>query len=248
MDLELLNDEKEMYLFLKDHCERKKFVHSLRALYYAQIHHEGQKRKGNGLPYITHPMAVAYFLILSGIDFDNALAVAFLHDVPEDCGTNLGDLNVASDIKYSANLLNWKLYKSQYQNKQFAMMLYYYNISKDKWATITKFGDRVHNLFTMQGAFTKEKMIDYVKETITYYPYLFHEAYQKYPDVAITIQFFHQHMIHLIQAYRENDFSHLNNDFEKKICLSLQEFYIPNKKIIVLPEQKKHIRSKILVS
>lgn len=248
MDLELLNNEKEMYLFLKRHCEQKKFTNALRALEYASIHHEGQKRKGNGLSYITHPMSVAYFLILSGIDMDYALAVSLLHDIPEDCGTDLSDLNVVSTIKHSANLLNWKQYKTQYSDRFLAMTLYYLGISQDMLSCITKLGDRCHNLLTMRGAFTKEKMMDYVKETKTYYPYLLQQAYQKYPEFIFSIQFFHQKIKYLIQAYEENDFSNFESNFEKNLIFSLQpNIYVPDKKIIVLPEQDR-TRSKILVS
>lgn len=249
MSLELLYDEKEMYLFLKNYCEKKKYVNALRALDYAIVHHEGQFRKGNGMPYITHPMAVAYFLILSGIENDNAIAVSFLHDVPEDCGTDLSDLNVNADIKHSANILNWKQYKAKYADRNLAMMLYYNDISKDIWATLNKFSDRSHNLFTMRGAFTKEKMMDYVKETNTYYPYLFQQAYQRYPNVIFSIQYFQQQIENLIQAYEENDFSNLDSNFEQNLILPYNKaMYVPDKKIIILPQSDDRARKRILVS
>ena len=64
MELEWLYDEVQMYSFLKKHCEEKGFINALRSLDYAMIQHEGQIRKGNGAPYVTHPMAVAFFMIL----------------------------------------------------------------------------------------------------------------------------------------------------------------------------------------
>ena len=149
MSLELLYDEKEMYLFLKNYCEKKKYVNALRALDYAIVHHEGQFRKGNGLPYITHPMAVAYFLILSGIENDNAIAVSFLHDVPEDCGTDLSDLNVNEDIKHSANILNWKQYKvkyADYQNKYYED--YFYINSDGSGEYITNYNSQPNETLT----------------------------------------------------------------------------------------------------
>ena len=45
--------------------------------------HEGQRRKDDGTPYITHPVAVAELLHDAGFD-DEVVAAALLHDVVED--------------------------------------------------------------------------------------------------------------------------------------------------------------------
>jgi (p)ppGpp synthase/HD superfamily hydrolase len=55
------------------------------ALGFASASHFGQHRKGNGAPYITHPLAVASIVGCYGGDEDQAIA-ALLHDVMEDCG------------------------------------------------------------------------------------------------------------------------------------------------------------------
>ena len=47
--------------------------------------HEGQERKGTGIPYITHPVAVAALVARYGGDEDQQIA-ALLHDVLEDAG------------------------------------------------------------------------------------------------------------------------------------------------------------------
>ncbi len=54
------------------------------ALAYACSQHHGQRRKGSGAPYITHPLAVASIVGQYGGDEDQAIA-ALLHDVMEDC-------------------------------------------------------------------------------------------------------------------------------------------------------------------
>ncbi len=46
--------------------------------------HAGQTRKGEGTPYIAHPMHVALLLARAGAD-DITLQAALLHDVVEDC-------------------------------------------------------------------------------------------------------------------------------------------------------------------
>lgn len=55
-----------------------------RARRFAEIAHEGQKRRYTGEPYITHPAAVVEILGNAGAS-DIILAAAWLHDVVEDC-------------------------------------------------------------------------------------------------------------------------------------------------------------------
>lgn len=56
-----------------------------RALIFATRLHEGQRRKGSGVPYISHLLAVCALTIEYGGDEDEAIA-ALLHDAIEDQG------------------------------------------------------------------------------------------------------------------------------------------------------------------
>jgi (p)ppGpp synthase/HD superfamily hydrolase len=55
------------------------------ALTLAATAHQGQKRKGTPIPYISHPVAVAALVASYGGDEDQQIA-ALLHDVLEDAG------------------------------------------------------------------------------------------------------------------------------------------------------------------
>jgi len=55
------------------------------ALALAARAHLGQRRKGSGIPYVTHPVAVAALVARHGGDEDQQIA-ALLHDVLEDGG------------------------------------------------------------------------------------------------------------------------------------------------------------------
>lgn len=55
------------------------------ALEYARVAHADQVRKGSGVPYLSHPIAVAALVLEHGGDEEQAIA-ALLHDVIEDCG------------------------------------------------------------------------------------------------------------------------------------------------------------------
>ena len=55
-----------------------------KALYFASQKHDGQYRKGGHVPYITHPVQVA-FGVGSYTNDEGIIAAALLHDVLEDC-------------------------------------------------------------------------------------------------------------------------------------------------------------------
>ena len=61
------------------------------AYVFADQCHQGQTRK-SGEPYIAHPLATA--LLLAGLHLDsNTIIAALLHDVVEDCGVTLEEVN-----------------------------------------------------------------------------------------------------------------------------------------------------------
>ena len=150
-----------------------------RAYDLAKFLHRDQKRKG-GLPYMTHPLEVA--IILSNLDFDSdVICAALLHDVVEDCGYTLeqinGDFNenVAqmvdcvsaidkeqyvfneTDIYEDANFE-----KASIEEQSFKKLIALGK--KNPLAFCIKFADRVHNLRTID-AFEYSKQLEKVKET-----------------------------------------------------------------------------------
>ncbi len=59
---------------------------------FARDAHEGQARKGDGSPYIDHPVELARILHRAGHDDEELLAATFLHDVVEDTDTTLDEI------------------------------------------------------------------------------------------------------------------------------------------------------------
>src|SRR3989344_393360 len=53
---------------------------------YCEEYHQGQTRRGNGLPYSTHPVAVAEILARQGYNDLATQCMALLHDIIEDAG------------------------------------------------------------------------------------------------------------------------------------------------------------------
>ena len=54
--------------------------------------HAGQDRKGDGSPYIRHPVEVARLLHREGVGDDVTMAAALLHDVVEDTGVEAAEI------------------------------------------------------------------------------------------------------------------------------------------------------------
>ncbi len=59
---------------------------------FAEDAHRGQERKGDGSPYIAHPVELARLLVAAGHSGEALLAAAFLHDTVEDTDATLGEI------------------------------------------------------------------------------------------------------------------------------------------------------------
>lgn len=64
------------------------------AINLAAEYHEGQKRKGTEIPYITHPFAVAVILAQASCP-EEVIVAGILHDTLEDTSLNLGAIEEA---------------------------------------------------------------------------------------------------------------------------------------------------------
>jgi guanosine-3',5'-bis(diphosphate) 3'-pyrophosphohydrolase len=62
---------------------------------FAREAHAGQERKGDGSPYINHPIELARLLHAAGHTDQELLAAAFLHDTVEDTDTTLEEIGEA---------------------------------------------------------------------------------------------------------------------------------------------------------
>src|SRR5262245_21992669 len=64
-----------------------------KALRLASVWHRGQERRGSGVPYVRHVMAVAWILDRLGFDEDVAIA-GLLHDAVEDTEVTVDEVRV----------------------------------------------------------------------------------------------------------------------------------------------------------
>ncbi len=165
-----LEDVENMYQELEVLSKQLGFTNTQQALPFARRVHEGKFRRGNGLPYISHPLFVTMYMKELGIINDEAWATGLLHDTVEDephCGFD--EQPFSDSIKRRVHLLD---FQKGLLEKRKAQLLYIKNILADDWITnITKDVDRLHNLSTTKGAFTPSKLEDYLDETVAlFYP------------------------------------------------------------------------------
>lgn len=170
--LSVYNLACEDKLYDEEHMERKlkewtaDMEHAGKALNFAKQMHAGDYRKGPGnVPYVYHPYNMACQAFALGIADDVLISSVLLHDVVEDCGISVVDLNEdrggSPEIRDVIRLVT----KPKYG---FNPDVYFEEIKKNRYACMVKLLDRCNNLSTMSLAFSREKMAEYVNETEEY--------------------------------------------------------------------------------
>ena len=194
MENAIFNAEK-MYTFAKGFAMGRGMTDTVNALSYARQKHKGQTRK-SGEPYITHPLTMACDAISMGITDDVIVAAIMLHDVVEDCGVVLDDLPVSNSTKEVVNLVTKKFKHGDTLAEQH----YYQHISENVNASIVKIIDRCHNISTMAGTFTSEKLDHYISETETYILPLLRTVKDNHPTYSNILFTMKYHIISVLNA------------------------------------------------
>ena len=178
MNKSSFNSEK-MYTYIRGFSNGAHMTDTLKALSYAREKHSGQLRK-SGEPYFVHPLTMACNAISIGIREDTVIATILLHDVCEDCGVDPALLPVSDTVQHSVELLTFSVMEGE--TKEIAKNRYYNMIQQDRAATLTKLIDRCHNVSSMAGTFSKEKLKAYIEETRQYVLPLLRKAKTLYPE------------------------------------------------------------------
>lgn len=177
MKKEAVFNYEKMFTYIRGFASGAKLENTESALIFAREKHLGQKRK-SGEPYITHPLTMACYAMSLGIRNDEVLSACLLHDVVEDCDVTLDLLPVSNNIRRSVDLLTFV----KEGDEKTAKSIYYNRILSDRTATIVKLIDRYHNVSTMGGVFTKEKIFEYIEETKEFVLPMLEKATLKYPN------------------------------------------------------------------
>ena len=155
----------KMYTYIRGFATALRMEQTLKALTFSREKHQGQLRK-SGEPYIVHPLTMACDAMSMGIKDDNIIATILLHDVCEDCGVSLQELPVNDVVRRGVQLMTFTVLDGE--TKEIAKTRYYNMLIQSKEAVITKLIDRCHNVSSMAGTCSIEKLKSYIDETRTY--------------------------------------------------------------------------------
>ena len=147
---------------------------------FAMKAHQGQVRK-SGEPYVEHPLQTA--LLLAGLQLDaSSLAAALLHDVPEQCGIPVSEIEAKFGSEVSKLVdgttrlgkLSWRregaaARESQAENLRKMLVA----MAEDLRVVFIKLADRLHNMRTLD-ALSAEKRRSVAQETLEIYTPLAH--------------------------------------------------------------------------
>jgi len=118
------------------------------ALNFAHKKHVGQFRRGTGLPYITHPIAVSKLVeSFTGSNADTELlAAALLHDCLEDTDTTFTELQTTFSPKVA--LLVNELTNDEAKMREVGKLEYQTQklLKMSSQGLVIKLADRLHNI------------------------------------------------------------------------------------------------------
>ncbi len=137
----------------------------------AERSHEGQTRQ-SGLPYITHPLAVAAIAFEMKLDY-SSIAAALLHDVLEDTSTDKAALqssfgNEITEIVDGLSKLNKTEFRTREQAQAESLRKMLLAMVSDMRVILIKLADRLHNMRTL-GSLVAEKKRRIARETLEVY-------------------------------------------------------------------------------
>jgi guanosine-3',5'-bis(diphosphate) 3'-pyrophosphohydrolase len=142
---------------------------------FAAEKHEGQTRLSGG-PYLEHPFQTA--MILAELQLDpSTLAAALLHDIPEDCGLPVEEIESrfgpeiaklvdgVTKLKQVSSTVSDAVVTSS-QTDNFKKMLI--TMAEDLRVVFIKLADRLHNMRTLD-ALPAERQLAIAQETMEIY-------------------------------------------------------------------------------
>lgn len=202
MFLHSIYNEEKLYTYIERYATAHDLKQTVVVLPYAKEKHQGQMRKGKEpIPYISHPLLVAYHAIMLGLDSDEFISTALLHDVCEDCGVGFEELPVNEETRFAVRLLT-KEDSPESKTKE-TKKKYYSDISENVIAVMIKLLDRCNNVSTMADGFSREKMMRYIEETEEWFYPMIEKAQIKFPMYEKQIVILQYHIVSVVEALKQ---------------------------------------------
>ena len=203
--LDSLFSAEHMFTRMTTIAENEKLYETQKALRFMKEAHEGQTRKpafysSAPVPYIAHPLLMACHAHALGIKEDEILATILLQDVLEDCVVKLNELPCSKAVKDAVWLLTYR--EDNSVTRAVLDKRYYDAIGQNRIACLVKIIDRCNNISTMASAFSRRKVIRYIKETETYVMPLIETARRTIPEYVDAIFVLKYHMRSILESMK----------------------------------------------
>jgi len=180
---EMCRHHREQLLFLRGTLEGRGWFRAWSALELARSLDAGALRKDKVTPRFHHQLQVARLVstLLPHLIYpEETMAAAFLHDIRED---HPSEVNAAALMEQFGPLVSeavWCLSKkSGGLVKDYNS--YFTDLAKCPIASVVKLSDRIHNAFSMENAYTREKQVEYVDEIDQWFFPLIKAARHRFP-------------------------------------------------------------------
>lgn len=178
------------------------YIKCVEALEYASKFHKG-KRKDGVTPEFEHQLIITHYIrtILGNLMYPvETICTSLLHDVPEDYDVSFEEIEYKFGTIVSTSVeKTTKIYRGVKKTNE----VYFDGISKDPIASVTKGGDRIHNLQSMIGVFNIDKQKDYITEAENWILPSIKEARRNFPSQEMAyenIKFMMESQISLIKS------------------------------------------------
>lgn len=170
----------KLLISLKYYCLGKGYHMALKALKLGLKHHTGM-RKDNINPEFLHQVEIALFVITLKdlVNEEYAIVASLLHDINEDTIVTKEDISVMFNQEISD--IVWKLTKKTSEITKDTHE-YFTTLATCPIASIVKGSDRIHNVQSMIGVFSKEKQIKYLKEVDDHFLPMIKTAKANFPE------------------------------------------------------------------
>lgn len=174
---------EKLFTGLKYFLLGREYFVALKALQFARKYHSGTRKDGF-TPEFQHQLEICHYLItLAQVkNQEMVLTAALLHDVMEDYNIPVETMNV----EFSKDITQIVLRLSKvYQGTKKDLTSYFKEISLCPVASVVKGADRIHNLQTMGGVFSKAKQKEYIEEVKKYFLPMIKEASYNFPEQSM---------------------------------------------------------------
>lgn len=154
-----------LYRQVLDYIAGQGLPQSMQALPQMKKLHDGQYRRGEGeVPYVHHPLMMAWHAISMGIGEDEVLAVILLHGVRRNC--DIMPEQIACELSKEVLQALHILYLPPDAPERKAA--YYDGLRESHLAALVRCIDWCNKISTAAVGLPKEKLYDYIEDTEEY--------------------------------------------------------------------------------